>query len=116
MEWANFRERLIWAREQSRFNYPIEVARAVGVNQATYVRWENGETKSTSRILELAKVLCVCPNWLKTGEGIPFEEKMQENSSGSQDIDLINDRLSVMERRISILENKVLLILENRLK
>ena len=62
------KERLKHARKTLRLTQ-TQVAEKVGLTQATYSQLERGIVKSTSKIVELANVLKVNPNWLATGEG-----------------------------------------------
>ncbi len=109
-----FGDRLKWARDQSCFHNQKEVAKVLGVEQTTYSRWENGRIKSTSHILKLAEVLGVNANWLASGEGVPFDDAKKR--VGAQDVELINDRLSVLERRLAALEHQVTSFLGSQFK
>lgn len=62
------KDRLKLSRKNAGFTQ-IQVSEAVKMTQATYSQLERGIVKSTSKIVEIAQILNVNPNWLATGEG-----------------------------------------------
>ncbi|WP_323842919.1 XRE family transcriptional regulator [Moraxella sp. Pampa] len=61
------KDRLKYARKQTDLTQ-ANVAKAVGITQASYSELERGLVKSSGKIVEIAKVLKVNPSWLATGE------------------------------------------------
>lgn len=62
----NLSERLKQARKNKGLSQSA-LARMIGTGQSTIASLENGDNKSTTRILDIAKVLNVSPNWLEKG-------------------------------------------------
>lgn len=62
------KDRLKLSRKNAGFTQ-IQVSEAVKMAQATYSQLERGIVKSTSKIVEIAQILNVNPNWLATGQG-----------------------------------------------
>lgn len=62
------KDRLKHARKQQKLTQ-VDVAKSVGITQATYSELERGLVKSSGKIVEIAQVLKVNPNWLATGQG-----------------------------------------------
>lgn len=65
----NFSDRLKSARKNSGVTQ-AELAKQVGVSQATIANIENGRNKASTEVLSLAKILGVSPDWLATGKGV----------------------------------------------
>lgn len=65
-------KRLKWAREQAGFAKPVDAARALGVNKATYYGHENG-TRGLTRTAaaRYARRFHVTLDWLLDGRGEP---------------------------------------------
>ena len=66
--------RVKWAREKAKISQ-TELAKEVGLSQATLSDFEKGTTKTSKKIVEIAGVLGVDTTWLATGEGSPSPEK-----------------------------------------
>lgn len=62
------KDRLKIARKNSNMTQ-TQVAKSVGITQATYSELERGHVKSSGKILQIAHALNVNPTWLATGEG-----------------------------------------------
>lgn len=63
-----FSNRLKSARKSTGITQ-ADLAKQVGVSQATIANIENGRNKASTEVLSLAKILCVSPDWLATGKG-----------------------------------------------
>lgn len=48
-----------------------ELAKMLGTGQSTIASIENGRNQSSGRLVEIAQLLRVNPNWLATGQGAP---------------------------------------------
>lgn len=63
------RERLKKARKHAGITQTAVSEKIEGLSQASYSELERGESKSTSKIIELASLFGVNPVWLGTGKG-----------------------------------------------
>lgn len=73
------KDRLKQSRKEKRLTQ-TEVANAVGITQATYSELERGLVKSSGKIVELANLFNVNPNWLATGEGEMLSNNIPQKS------------------------------------
>lgn len=70
----NFATRLIFAREQAGYETQIDFAEAIGVESATYSRWERAETEpDIAAIGRIVKTLNVSADYLLVGKLPPLE-------------------------------------------
>lgn len=80
------KDRLKQSRKEKRLTQ-TEVANAVGITQATYSELERGLVKSSGKIVELANLFNVNPNWLATGEGeMIIKSDIQSITSNSSEV------------------------------
>lgn len=63
-----FKDRLKIARKNAKMTQ-VELAKAVKTSQGSISDLESGRNKTSTNIVEIAKVLKVSPNWLATGQG-----------------------------------------------
>ncbi|OOS05974.1 Phage repressor protein C, contains Cro/C1-type HTH and peptisase s24 domains [Moraxella cuniculi DSM 21768] len=62
------KDRLKQARKQAGLTQ-ADTAKRIGMAQGTYSALERGESKSTAKIVQIAELFGVNPQWLATGEG-----------------------------------------------
>lgn len=83
---SELKDRLKQSRKEKRLTQ-TEVANAVGITQATYSELERGLVKSSGKIVELANLFNVNPNWLATGEGeMIIKSDIQSITSNSSEV------------------------------
>lgn len=75
----NLSERLKQARKNKGLSQST-LAKMIGTGQSTIASLENGDNKSTTRILDIARALNVSPNWLEKGGNLttqvsPYKQK-----------------------------------------
>ncbi len=93
-----------------------DLAKKVGLSQSTINRIEKGVAKGTTKLIEIADVLDVSPEWLSKGSTdyvVPqyktiSDEKDEKNEELNEEF---LGRLKILENRINLLElrlNRVL--------
>lgn len=88
------KDRLKSARKQ-RNKTQVEVAKAVGITQATYSELERGQVRSSGKIVEIAQFLDVNPHWLATGQGEMTDRPNKEQLQAK--IDQIQGKINGVE-------------------
>ena len=90
-------ERLKLAKGQAGLR-ATDIAKAVGVSNATVSDWESGETKTIegSNLLKVCTVLGVSPHWLIFGKGDMIEAPLTDDDRHAVKI---NRSLEVRERK-----------------
>lgn len=90
------KDRLKYARKNANITQ-AEIAKNIGITQASYSEIERGLVKSSGKIVELAQILKVNPHWLATGQGemtdIQFNNAHIENTQ--IDTSLINQAIAI---------------------
>lgn len=75
-------ERLKEARIKSKLSQ-IKLGKAVGISQAAVQKIETGKAKNSTKIVEMAKVLNVRPEWLSSGDGPMMSNYITSHNSSS---------------------------------
>lgn len=87
------KDRLKYARKNANMTQ-VEIAKNIGITQASYSDMERGLVKSSGKIVELAQILKVNPHWLATGQGeivdIQFHNAQIDTSLINQAIAITN--------------------------
>lgn len=87
------KDRLKYARKNANITQ-VEIAKNIGITQASYSEIERGLVKSSGKIVELAQILKVNPHWLATGQGemttVEFNHSDIDNALLNQAIAITN--------------------------
>ena len=96
-------ERIQYARFEKGLSI-AELARLIGVAEATMKTWEGGKARPRSnRIPVIAGALSVSMRWLMSGDGLPWECKTEAKGSDIEDAGLLRELRDVragMEKSI----------------
>lgn len=76
------------------------LAKAVGVSQAAIQKIETGKASNSTKLIEIAKVLGVSPEWLSNGDG----EQVNQKAEASVKIELANNVSSIDRYRVEVLD------------
>lgn len=76
------------------------LAKAVGVSQAAIQKIETGKASNSTKLIEIAKVLGVSPEWLSNGDG----EQVNQKAGASVKIELANNVSSIDRYRVEVLD------------
>ncbi|WP_273839974.1 XRE family transcriptional regulator [Providencia rettgeri] len=76
------------------------LAKAVGVSQAAIQKIETGKASKSTKLIEIAKVLGVSPEWLSNGDG----EQVNQKAEVSVKIELANNVSSIDRYRVEVLD------------
>lgn len=90
MKKETFADRLNLAMKESGVNQPT-LAEAIGIRQPSVWKMTTGKTQNPRRLLEIARVLGVRPEWLSKGEG-----PMHENGSDTEPTNIKESRLKAV--------------------
>ena len=90
-------DRLKFAREQAELR-PTDVAKGVGVSNATVSDWESGEIKKLEgeNLIKVCEFLNISPSWLLFNKGEMMQISLSDDDLRALEI---NRSLGVKERR-----------------
>lgn len=92
-------QRLKSARQNAKLTQN-ELGKAVGVSQAAIQKIETGRALTSTKLIEIAKVLNISPEWLSNGDG----ESAIQKTEASVKIDLVNDVSHIERYRVEVLD------------